>query len=429
MARIKQPQLPAGALNDFFAALHDLHLKAGYPSTREIQRDIGRGVVSHTTIHKAFAGPRLPGWEIIELLVEALADRSRRDREEVIGYFRPLWEAAAKELWDSPAVDADRVRLATQAVRETIQHQSARPFADLMRGTLDGIEAAGRRSASRELIPSGFADMDTLTGGLWPGHLAVIASRPSIGKSMVLITMCAQSAVRHGLATAIFSNEMTERDIQTRILSAEARVPHHLIRSGQMSDDDWTRLARQMSSIIDAPLWISYSPCLNISGLENGAKALASDGQLRLLAIDNIDALMTATNEPEQVLYRLKQLAVELDVPILVTAQMRRPPNAAPHVRPEIGQLWHAELIEAVADVLVLLNRPDADELESPRAGEIDFVFAKNRHGATATTTLAFQSHYCRVVDLFIPDERHRESWYMPGERTGSEQSEDGAAD
>jgi hypothetical protein len=156
VARIKQPQLPAGALDNFFVALHDLHLKAGYPSTREIQRDIGRGVVSHTTIHKAFAGPRLLGWEIIEELVEALADRSPQGREEVIGYFRPLWEAAAKDLRDAPEVDVDKVRFATQALRETIQHQSARPFADLMSGTLDDIEAAGRHGVSRELIPSGF---------------------------------------------------------------------------------------------------------------------------------------------------------------------------------------------------------------------------------------------------------------------------------
>jgi replicative DNA helicase len=423
VARIKQPQLPAGTLSDFFGALHDLHLKAGYPSTREIQKDIGRGVVSHTTIHKALSGPNLPGWGIVELLVEALARKSRQDVETTIEYIKSLWEGVAKSLQNTSEPDADKVRLATLAVRQTIQHRPARPFADLMAETLDEIEAVASRAIGRELVPTGFADVDALTGGLRPGSLIVIASRPSIGKSMLLTTVCAAGAVGHGIPTAIFSFEMPEREIQMRILSAEARVPHHVLRSGFMGEEDWTRLARRMSEIVAAPLSLSYAPNLNIEDLGGESRALADEGKLRLLAIDNVDALITHTREPEEVLYRLKQMAADLHVPILVTAQVGKPSKYRAYTRPEVADLWHAELIEAIADVLILLDRPDAYDLESPRAGEIDLMFVKNRHGPTATVTLAFQSRYCRIVDLFISDERHP-GWSIKNDEDLAESSE-----
>jgi replicative DNA helicase len=312
MARIKQPQLPPGAQNDFFSALHDLHLKAGYPSTREIQKDIGREYVSHTTIYKALTGPRIVGWVIIEQMVEALADRSRQNRNTVIEQVKSLWEAAAKSPRDSHEADAEKVRSAAQAVRETIQHQPARPFAELMSGTLDEIEAVGTRMIGPHLVPTGFSDTDALTGGMRPGSLIVIGAEPSIGKSVLLITICAKNAISYSLPTAIFSTEMTEREIQVRILSAESRVPHHSIRSGLMNDDDWARFAKRMVQVADAPLWLSYSPGLNISYLEEKAKLLSNEGKLRLLAVDNIDTLMGATSGPELVLYRLRQLAAEL---------------------------------------------------------------------------------------------------------------------
>jgi replicative DNA helicase len=409
VARIKQPQVPPGALNDFFSSLHDLHVKAGQPSIREIQRDIGRDSVSHTTIHKAFIGPRIPGWIIVEQLVEALADRSRQERIAIIEQFKSLWEAAARSPQDGSGADTEKIRSVAQAVRETIQQQPARSYAELMIGTLDEIEAVSTRVIGRELVPTGFSDVDALTSGMRPGSLIVIGAEPSIGKSILLITICAKSALSFGLPTAIFSNEMTERDIQVRILSAESRVPHHSVRSGAMTEDQWAQLARRMGEAVDAPLWLSYSPCLSISDLEEKAKSLSDERSLRLLAIDNIDAVIAA-HEPELVLYRLKEVAAELHIPILMTANMRKRSKVKSYERADTSQLWHAEAIESIADMLIILNREDAYEPETPRAGEIDLAFVKNRHGPTATVTLAFQAHYSRVVDLFISNER-RVDW------------------
>jgi replicative DNA helicase len=421
VARIKQPQLPAGALRDFFEALHDLHLKAGYPSTREIEKDIGRGVVSHTTIHKALKGPRLPGWGIVELLVEALAKRSREDVDAVAERFRSLWQNAAESLPGHSEADVDKVRHVTLAARETIQSRAALPFAQLLGNTLDEIEAAATYGTVGMAVPTGFADVDTLTGGLRAGSLIVIASRSSIGKSMLAISICTNAAMMHGMPCALFSCEMSESEIQMRILSAQARVPHHSLRAGMMTEDEWTRLARRMSEVVDAPLWLSYSPSMTMGDLEGESKTLKDERGLKFLAIDNIDPLLRRVDEPEEILYDdLKQLAADLGVPILITTHMRNASETGSYRRPEIADLPHAGSIEAVADILILLDRLDAYDLESPRAGEIDLMFVKNRHGPAATVTLAFQAHYCRIVDLFISNEQSTRSGPVAATQPGT---------
>jgi replicative DNA helicase len=404
VARIKRPQVEVAALNDFFTALHDLHLKAGHPSTRDIQKDVGRNVVSHTTIHKALSGPRLPGWGIVELMVEALASRSRQDPETITETFRALWEAASKSTYDEQGIDSSKARLAVQSIRANSDNRSASAFSELMPGTLDVIEAAGARNIALGLVPTGFSDIDALTGGLRPGQLVAIGSRPSAGKSTLLITICAHSAIKYDVLTAIFSTESTEREIQMRILSAESRVPYHALRAGFMNDSDWARLARRMSEVADAPLRLSHSPRLSITDFSSQARGLAGEGRPALLAIDNIDALIAASGAPTDTLYDLKQIAAELKIPILVTANMRDSPDASEDRPLGVSNLWYAEAIEAIADIVTIVHRPDSYNLESPRAGEVDLIFAKNRNGPTATITVAFQAHYSRMVDMFISD-------------------------
>src|SRR5690606_33029929 len=118
--------------------------------------------------------------------------------------------------------------------------------------------------------PTGFADLDQLTNGLHPGQMIVIAARPAIGKSTLGLDLARSAAIKHGMTTVIFSLEMSRNEITMRLLSAEARVALHAMRSGMMTDDDWTRLARRMSEVAEAPLFIDDSP--NMSMMEIRAK-------------------------------------------------------------------------------------------------------------------------------------------------------------
>ena len=137
--------------------------------------------------------------------------------------------------------------------------------------TLDEIEAIGSRGGGMTGVPTGFADLDELTNGLHPGQMIVVAARPALGKCTLGLDFARSAAIKHGMTTCIFSLEMGRTEITMRLLSAEARVPLHHMRSGKMTDEDWARLARRMGEVAEAPLFIDDSP--NVTMMEIRAKA------------------------------------------------------------------------------------------------------------------------------------------------------------
>ena len=148
------------------------------------------------------------------------------------------------------------------------------PLAEIMPGALDEIEAIGSRSGGMTGVPTGFADLDALTNGLHPGQMIVIAARPALGKSTLALDLARAATVKHSMATVIFSLEMSRNEITMRLLSAEARVALHTMRTGQLNDDDWTRLARRMSEVADAPLFIDDSPNMSMMEIRSKCRRL-----------------------------------------------------------------------------------------------------------------------------------------------------------
>ena len=214
------------------------------------------------------------------------------------------------------------------------------------------------------------------------------------------------ASVKHGLASAIFSLEMSKTEITMRLLSAEARVPLHHMRSGTMTDDDWGRLARRMGQIAEAPMYIDDSPNLTMMEIRAKARRLRQRHDLKLVVIDYLQ-LMSATRRVEnrqqevsELSRSLKLLAKELEIPVIAMSQLNRGAEARTDKKPQLSDLRESGSIEQDADMVVLLHREDAYEKESPRAGEADFIVAKHRNGPTATITVAFQGHYSRFVDM-----------------------------
>jgi replicative DNA helicase len=204
----------------------------------------------------------------------------------------------------------------------------------------------------------------------------------------------------------IFSLEMSRNEITMKLLSAEARVSLQSMRTGQMSDDDWTRLARRMSEIASAPMFIDDSPNMSMMEIRSKCRRLKQRHDLRLVIIDYLQ-LMTSPKRVEsrqqevsELSRSLKLLAKELSVPVIAVAQLNRGPEQRTDKRPMLSDLRESGSIEQDADVVILLHREDAYERESPRAGEADFIVAKHRNGPTTTVTVAFQGHYSRFVDM-----------------------------
>ena len=214
------------------------------------------------------------------------------------------------------------------------------------------------------------------------------------------------ASVKSGLPSAIFSLEMSKTEITMRLLSAEARVPLHHMRSGTMTDDDWNRLAKRMGEVAEAPLYIDDSPNLTMMEIRAKARRLRQRNDLRLIVIDYLQ-LMSGNKKAEsrqqevsELSRSLKLLAKELEVPVIAMSQLNRGAEQRTDKKPQIADLRESGSIEQDADMVILLHREDAYEKESPRAGEADFIVAKHRNGPTATITVAFQGHYSRFVDM-----------------------------
>jgi replicative DNA helicase len=242
-----------------------------------------------------------------------------------------------------------------------------------------------------------------------PDHL-YLASRAMIPthNSTASMDFARNAAIRANQAAAIFSLEMSKVEIVMRLLSAEARVPLHVLRSGQLSDDDWTKLARCMGEISEAPLFVDDTPSMNLMEIRSKARRLKQRHDLKLIVVDYLQ-LMTSPKRTESrqqevadLSRGLKLLAKEVECPVIAVSQLNRGPEQRTDKRPQLSDLRESGSIEQDADVVILLHRDDYYDKESPRAGEADFIVAKHRNGPTDTVTVAAQLHLSRFVDMAI---------------------------
>jgi len=213
-------------------------------------------------------------------------------------------------------------------------------------------------------------------------------------------------SIKHRMASVIFSLEMSKSEIVMRLLSAEAKIKLADMRSGRMSDDDWTRLARRMSEISEAPLYIDDSPNLTMMEIRAKARRLRQRADLRLIVVDYMQ-LMTSGKKHEsrqvevsEFSRHLKLLAKELEVPVIAISQLNRGPEQRTDKKPMLADLRESGSLEQDADVVILLHRPDAFERDDPRGGEADFILAKHRNGPTKTVTVAHQLHLSRFANM-----------------------------
>ena len=275
----------------------------------------------------------------------------------------------------------------------------------LMQPTLDELDAIASGIADRGIL-TGFTDLDQILHGLQPGQLITVAARPGVGKSTIALDFVRHCAIEHGKAAAVFSLEMSKSEITMRILSAEAAVRLDAMRAGTMSDDDWTRLARRMGEISEAPLFIDDSPNLTLMEIRAKARRLKQQHDLKLVVIDYLQ-LMTSGKKVEsrqqevsEFSRSLKLLAKELEVPVIAISQLNRGPEQRPDKRPQVSDLRESGSIEQDCDVVLLLHRPDASNTDDPRAGEADVIIGKHRGGPTGQVTLAQRLHLSRFDNL-----------------------------
>ena len=303
----------------------------------------------------------------------------------------------------------DVVDRAQQAVYEVTERRTSEDYVrldEIMQQAFDEIEAMGSRGSELYGVPTGFKELDELTNGLHPGQLIVLAGRPAQGKSTAGLDFLRAAAIKNGMTSALFSLEMGRSEITMRLLSAEARVLLTHLRTGQMTDDDWNRLARKMGEIAEAPLFIDDSPNLSMMEIRAKARRLKQRHDLKLVVVDYLQLMSSPRRvenrqqEVSEISRSLKLLAKELEIPVVAISQLNRGPEQRADKRPQMADLRESGAIEQDADMVILLHREDFYERESPRAGEADLIVAKHRNGPTKDVVVLSQLHYSRFVDM-----------------------------
>jgi replicative DNA helicase len=302
----------------------------------------------------------------------------------------------------------DRAQAEVYEVTERRTAEDYIRIEDLLQDTMDEIDRISSNGGIGTGIPTGFTELDQITNGLHPGQMITVAGRPGAGKSTLGMDFARSAAVKHGKPTVFFSLEMSKLEIMMRLFSAESRIPLRNMRSGHMTDEDWTRMARRSGELAEAPLFIDDSPNLTMMEIRAKARRLKQRHGLQLIVIDYLQ-LMTSgkrvesrQQEVSEFSRAIKLLAKELEVPVVALSQLNRGPEQRTDKKPMLSDLRESGSIEQDSDLVLLVHREDMYERESPRAGEADLIIAKHRNGQTGTVTVAFQGHYSRFTDLAL---------------------------
>ena len=246
----------------------------------------------------------------------------------------------------------DRAQAEIYEVTERRTAEDFVPLEQLLQPTMDEIDAIASQGGISRGVPTGFTDLDELTNGLHPGQMIVVAARPGMGKSTLGLDFLRSCSIKHQQPSIVFSLEMSKSEIVMRLLSAEAKIKLADMRAGRMSDDDWTRLARRMSEISEAPLYIDDSPNLTMMEIRAKARRLHQKAGLRLIVLDYLQ-LMTSGKKVEsrqqevsEFSRQIKLLAKELEVPVVAMSQLNRGPEQRTDKKPMLADLRESGSID-----------------------------------------------------------------------------------
>lgn len=285
----------------------------------------------------------------------------------------------------------------TVALCDTLQ-----PLMDAVDGT-----AGSARGLWDGAVRTGLIDLDNVIGGLSRGSLTVVAARPGSGSSTLVFDCARTASIADDRRTALFVLDQVTTDVTSHLLCAEAGIPRHRMRTGRMTDDEWTRLAQNMGRVVDGPLLLNCSAQAELSALVDEIRELHESDPLHLVVIDTLNMITLAGEEHPHdrdrevsvVARQLKRLALELEIPILVTAELGRGPEYRTDRRPQPVDLRDSDTVAQVADLMILIHRPDLHVWDDPRAGEVDLhIF--HRYSPPAIITIGHELQFGRFTDI-----------------------------
>lgn len=274
--------------------------------------------------------------------------------------------------------------------------------------TVEKIDALYHNGDAITGMATGLTELDNRTSGLQPSDLVIVAGRPSMGKTTLVMNMAEHAAIRGGMPVLVFSMEMPADSLAMRMMSSLGRIDQHRIRTGKLEDDDWPRVTSAVHMLSEAPLFIDDTPALSPSEMRARARRLAKEhGQLGLIVVDYLQLMKIAgfkaenrTAEISEISRSLKSLAKELKVPVVALSQLNRSLEQRQDKRPVMSDLRESGAIEQDADLICFIYRDEVYNEDSPDKGVAEIIIAKQRNGPIGKVRVSFLGKYTRFEDL-----------------------------
>ena len=280
------------------------------------------------------------------------------------------------------------------------------PIKDVVLNALDKIEAASRMKGSVTGMPTGFIDLDYKTSGFQPSDLILIAARPSMGKTAFVLNIAEYMAFRSNETVAIFSLEMSKEQLVNRLFALESRVDSQILRTGNLSDNDWSSLIEAAGVIGRSNLIIDDTPGISVSELRSKCRKYKLEHNLGIIMIDYLQ-LMQGSRKSESrqqdisdISRSLKEIARELQVPVVALSQLSRAVEQRPDHRPMLSDLRESGAIEQDADVVMFLYRDDYYNHDTEKKDVAEVIIAKQRNGPIGTVELAWLPRYTKFANM-----------------------------
>jgi replicative DNA helicase len=282
------------------------------------------------------------------------------------------------------------------------------PMHDLVKDSFPKIEQLFEQKRLITGVPTGFVDLDEMTRGLQPGDLVIVAARPSMGKTSLVLNIAQYVAMQPGHTVGFFSLEMSKESLFLRLLTAEAQIDSHRLLGGAIGQKDYGRISHALETLSAMRLHIDDTANLGVLEMRAKSRRLKAEHGLTLLIVDYIQLMNSRgryenrTLELASISRSLKGLAKELNVPIVVLSQLSRAPESRSDHRPQLSDLRESGALEQDADVVALIYREDVynKDPNSPNAGTAELILAKQRNGPTGVVRLAFLREQTRFASL-----------------------------
>ncbi|UKS25991.1 replicative DNA helicase [Paenibacillus sp. HWE-109] len=305
---------------------------------------------------------------------------------------------------------------AESKILEISQRRSSSGFVvirDVLMEVFEKVEQLYSNKGGSTGIPSGFIDLDKMTSGFQRSDLVILAARPSVGKTAFALNVAQNVGVRAKETVAIFSLEMGAAQLVQRMICAEANVDANRMRTGYLEGDDWEKLTMAIGALSEANIYIDDSPSITVADIRAKCRRLQQEKGLGMILIDYLQLIAgrgkgdNRQQEVSEISRTLKQIARELNVPVIALSQLSRGVEQRQDKRPMMSDLRESGSIEQDADIVAFLYRDDYYDKESEKKNIIEIIIAKQRNGPVGTVELAFLKQFNKFVNM---DRSHQEA-------------------